>query len=919
MRRNLTFLFLACCLFSCSTKKTDEQQVTVPAGMSIRSVFTTRMDNNLPVDDITYLPPTLNEIVIYTTFDGISTTQHNYQWKLERTDSIATCPQEDPYYWTPGGSSENVWTRISVSKCLSVPGDYTMKVFLDGNCVLIKSLRVLSEEDINSGKFEVYWNKDKYLPILPQAKMKQNRDWIVKNIGEDASSLTNLFVAVHNGFNRVFAVGKTDDNYVVKELTNYGMLDVFKFERGERDQPWNLQYKLIGNELYLYNSLVKNSYNLETSEVKSNITLPFTPNLEGFTSPDGQHVITRKGMLDGKPANNVSSCSNPEVSWASWSADSRTVLYKVNCQKQETESGIYQRDLNSGQSKRILEEFEWTTSFSYFNNNGSDFVALVEKEEEVFVTKIKFTTQNQFYAELGFGANYYWSRQFGLPLEERIVDDPPLSVNFLSAPEELMSYSNLMDEVGSSKEGSIFRLGTLKGGSFDGKDLYRIRDLELSEGKGGPPNVYYTIDNSFLIRNGDALVIINALQTSDNRDTYLFPDPDGKRKKSPLFSGAAKVINYKNQLISDLFSAYKISLPNSSVMLHRLGIVPNPEEKKNYRKILDHPQEGEIYVKENDDGSFWKFNGDQTATLYRYEFTFGVTLNGESLDMNEYAPYTNHDCFQTPIDLAHLLTPDPSRLRQAGETTDKEPIYVFNSDNDEILKKEYDLLRQGYEEYEQTFKSFKEFVASNPLFLWKDPFGRYVRFVRKENLNPTNCEPILYLYPQTTTDVKVQLGNKINVIASKPELNNFWHVRAESNGELVDVTTSKNYDRIFWEGISDFLPPLKKGFVTDTAHLDKFFTEKLQTLGLNARETADFKNAWLKEFKDAPYYFIGFYDQHLIDRYAPMEVTPAPETVIRILMDFRPLKELIPVEEPVYSNAPQRKGFTVVEWSGLKR
>ncbi len=914
------FVLVTLILFSCGTKKVEEPQFSIPAGMTIRSQFTTRMDyENKPVDDITYIPPSLQEVTIYSTFDGISQEQHGYQWLIENAQGQPACPQEDTYYWTPGGTSENVWTKISVAKCLSSPGDYTLKVYLDGNWVLMKTLKVLSQEEIASGKYEAYWNKDKYMAVLPAAKLKQKGEWIVQMVGSEYSSLSNLFVVPHNGFNRVFAVGKTDDNYVVKEQTNYGMQDVFVFERGERDQPWTIQYKVVGNELFMFNAYVKNSFHLTTGELKTNIDLPFTPVLEGFASPGGKHSLSRNGLLDGKPVLNATTCTNPEVSWASWSSDDQKVYFKINCRNQETISGVYQRDLASGQSQRILEDFEWITSIAYFNNNGNDFIALLEKEEGQSATKIKFATQTQFYSELSFGPNYYWSGSLTLPLTEEIKDELPLSVNFLSQPEQHSAYSFIDDSGMGSKDGSILRIGTINGGELNGKDLYKIRDNESWEDKGFGGSAYYTIENQYLVRNGDELIIFNLPQTEEKRESFTFPDLDGKRKKSELFKGVTKVVHYQNQLIAGLLSEKTLSIPNSAVRLTREGIVGDFGDKSDYRKMFVDEREGEIYAKQSDDGSFWRFNGDQTATLYRYGLDFGVTLDGEALAMDDYAPYTNRDCGGAPIDFAHIITPDPSRLRQAGETTDKEPVYVFNSDNDETLKQEYELLSKAYADSDQTFKTFKEFVASKPLFLWKDPFGRYVRFVRKENLSPTNCEPILYLYPEVTTDVAVALGDNVNVIASLPKLNETWQVRAQHNGALVDLSTSKKYDHIFWEGISGFLPPLQKGFVVETKNLSAFFDEKLSQLGLNEKERQDFKAAWIKEMNEAPYYFIGFYEKSVIDKYAPMDITPAPETVIRILMDYKPLNEPISVEAPDEFSIPSRKGFTVVEWGGLKR
>ena len=55
-----------------------------------------------------------------------------------------------------------------------------------------------------------------------------------------------------------------------------------------------------------------------------------------------------------------------------------------------------------------------------------------------------------------------------------------------------------------------------------------------------------------------------------------------------------------------------------------------------------------------------------------------------------------------------------------------------------------------------------------------------------------------------------------------------------------------------------------------------------------------------------------------VDDLAPLSISPKPDTVIRILMDFMPLQRPILVEG-FNIRTPVRKGFTVVEWGGVLR
>ena len=51
------------------------------------------------------------------------------------------------------------------------------------------------------------------------------------------------------------------------------------------------------------------------------------------------------------------------------------------------------------------------------------------------------------------------------------------------------------------------------------------------------------------------------------------------------------------------------------------------------------------------------------------------------------------------------------------------------------------------------------------------------------------------------------------------------------------------------------------------------------------------------------------------DKLIPMDISPQPDTVIRVYMLYKSLDEPIKVE-PQKLSAPIRKGFTVVEWGG---
>ena len=49
----------------------------------------------------------------------------------------------------------------------------------------------------------------------------------------------------------------------------------------------------------------------------------------------------------------------------------------------------------------------------------------------------------------------------------------------------------------------------------------------------------------------------------------------------------------------------------------------------------------------------------------------------------------------------------------------------------------------------------------------------------------------------------------------------------------------------------------------------------------------------------------------------PLQVTPKPDSIIRVMMDWKGLEEPIKVQEQELET-PSREGYTVVEWGGTK-
>lgn len=181
-------------------------------------------------------------------------------------------------------------------------------------------------------------------------------------------------------------------------------------------------------------------------------------------------------------------------------------------------------------------------------------------------------------------------------------------------------------------------------------------------------------------------------------------------------------------------------------------------------------------------------------------------------------------------------------------------------------------------------------------------------------------KPVLYLYPEDTTDVnvKVNLSNHSfahSYPAYKPE---GWNMIASPNGDLKDPETGRQYYTLFWETKGPKIANnLNKGFVVSGKETEGFLEEKLESMGLNFRELNEFMIYWLPQMENNEYNAVYFaFDEY--EATSQLEITPAPDNVIRIMMLWEPLDEKITLEEQVLPDAPNRDGFTAVEWGGTK-
>jgi hypothetical protein len=242
------------------------------------------------------------------------------------------------------------------------------------------------------------------------------------------------------------------------------------------------------------------------------------------------------------------------------------------------------------------------------------------------------------------------------------------------------------------------------------------------------------------------------------------------------------------------------------------------------------------------------------------------------------------------------------------------------------------------------------------------------------------CKPAIYLYPEESTKLKVQVDVDGELTKSIPEYpEGGWEVLARPDGRIEEepaidsyrhaastflgsrpagpiaqktvpmppsvsadrnlkreIVDSKyvpatgsygsnsqeklahvNYPYLFYEAKIKKLRVPKKGWVVAREDLGGFFKKILGRLGLNNREIGDFSEYWVKKLNDAPYYFIGLLDRDELDSLEKISFSKEPDTFIRVRFVFEKLFATVRLEPPNLPEKPKRGGFVAVDWGGV--
>ena len=275
----------------------------------------------------------------------------------------------------------------------------------------------------------------------------------------------------------------------------------------------------------------------------------------------------------------------------------------------------------------------------------------------------------------------------------------------------------------------------------------------------------------------------------------------------------------------------------------------------------------------------------------------GVPFKGEWLDEDTIEPYreyaTEHDLVITAIYtdcfFARGVVPMPYVYKINGKLSDEwcvgDQVLVTHTNNrcDDDYRVELDMTAIEVSDFE---------------------------------MDPNACaKPVIYLYPEKETAVDVTLTLDGELTCTYPAYEGGWHVTASPDGTLTDEN-GQTYNYLYWEGETAAAWDLSRGFCIKGDNTAAFLETALAQLGLTRREANEFIVYWLPLMEQNPYNIMAFQTDAYTDA-AKLDITPAPDTLIRVFMTWQASDVFVELP-PQTLTAPERNGFTAVEWGGTE-
>jgi hypothetical protein len=179
----------------------------------------------------------------------------------------------------------------------------------------------------------------------------------------------------------------------------------------------------------------------------------------------------------------------------------------------------------------------------------------------------------------------------------------------------------------------------------------------------------------------------------------------------------------------------------------------------------------------------------------------------------------------------------------------------------------------------------------------------------------TFAKPVIYLYPEEETEVSVKVNIDGKLTCTYPEHGEggWQDFTAKPDGTIVSPD-GREYYCLYWEGLGNMKPDFSRGFCVKGEDTADFLDDILPKIGLTAREANEFIIYWLPILQKNEYNLISFQSEAYTNA-AELEITPAPDSLLRVFMAAKPLDAPVEIAPQEFAGF-ERSGFTVVEWGG---
>jgi len=326
---------------------------------------------------------------------------------------------------------------------------------------------------------------------------------------------------------------------------------------------------------------------------------------------------------------------------------------------------------------------------------------------------------------------------------------------------------------------------------------------------------------------------------------------------------------------------------------------------------LAQDKDTKVTLCDNYDSLYSMINRGIPASIYKTAFISDYSLIEKS--MITVYPKTNDGY------LVDILIISVAKGENSG-TYEKNSILGFITSSCKAVNNKYEMFNNtsckftasNPEDALDAAKNGISFIIDNTYLIEGSMVDVYKKICGNNDPGHTVVKkPAVYLYPEETMNVSVQVKVNGHLTFTDPEYNTGWNVNVTPQS-IID----NKYDYLFYEADLNKIELPKEGWVVEFEYLKMWFDEYLPKLGLNEKEKEQFEDYWLSKLRKAKYYDVRILDNKFLSENMELIINPKPETLIRLNFYFKPLSSKIVLNAPEIKDVT-RKGFTVVEWGGI--